>query len=100
MGTGEPPGVRSPTKWRRFRGAGAASRNPERSRGISTPILKDHEVNASQLNRLVWLTFIVSCFRFQPYYFGFSSAHSCQHLSSAPPKFWRQKKLALPQLSF
>ena len=35
MGTGGTPAVRSPTKLRRFRGVRAASRNPERSRGIS-----------------------------------------------------------------
>ena len=35
-------------------------------RGISRHILKDREVNASQLNRLGWLTFIFASFRFQP----------------------------------
>jgi len=33
---------------------------------------KELEDKTSQLNRLVWLTFLLFCFRFQPRYFGFA----------------------------
>jgi hypothetical protein len=47
--------------------------------------LKEREDDASQLNRLGWLTFIFGYFRFQPNYIGFSSAHNrhFSHLSAA-----------------
>jgi hypothetical protein len=74
---------------------------------------KDREDNASQLNRLGVAYFLIVYFQFQPPYIGFAfffvleaesllnllrlgiskaSAHSCQRVSSFPPKFRRVQK--------
>jgi hypothetical protein len=46
----------------------------------SDDLSKNVRNDASQLNRLGWLTFIFGYFRFQPNYIGFSSAHN-RHFS-------------------
>ena len=43
---------------------------------FSDELSKIMRLNTSQLNRLVWLTFLLFCFRFQPRYFGFAFCFS------------------------
>ena len=68
---------------------------------LSDELVKDPENDLSQLNRLGVTYFLLAYFRFQlRITSAFSSAHSCQRLSSLPPKFWwsRETRLAAAQI--